>query len=503
MLRFLVFNDGKPPSRLDLTGAYLVGSDGVPLRADIEYEKGEIICRKRAPGPAGLAVKWPIDGCGSIFIETARLIERDKPYVLQQELVRGRLMRTAQKREDWGLFDIDGLEEHNKNSDRARDLLIEALKAKTPEQAAELSQQALTIAVKVGEALAEFHADFFLTRRRQTGGFPRHVFGCRADVNATSSDYRQKMEQAFDFVTIPFSWRQIEPEEQKFNWGPIDSWVDWLRSRQLPIKGSPLVSFRKEHIPDWVYIWEHDFETIRDLVYEHVKRIINRYGQHIHVWDVISGIHAENSFSFSFDQLMELTRMAASLTKTLAPRASCIIDLVGPWGEYYARNQRTIPPMLYADMVVQSGITFDAFALQFFFGPPSDGSYVRDMFQISSLIDRFIGLGKPVHVSAVSVPSDSRPDQQDATGGEFDPNGGGIWRAPWSPEIQQQWLEKFYEVALSKPFVETVTWHDLADLPGHYLPHGGLLDADLNPKPAYEYLKKWRETLQKGNSNAA
>jgi hypothetical protein len=126
MLRFAVYRDGKPARSVDLAGAYLVGSDGVPVRADIEFKKGEIICKKRTAGPAGLAILWPIASGGRMILETTRLPEREKAYNLHVELLRGRLMRIAQKREDWGLHDFEGTDDVAKQIDKARDKLIAA-----------------------------------------------------------------------------------------------------------------------------------------------------------------------------------------------------------------------------------------------------------------------------------------------------------------------------------------------------------------------------------------
>ena len=213
------------------------------------------------------------------------------------------------------------------------------------------------------------------------------------------------------------------------------------------------------------------------------------------MWNVVSGIHAHNCFTFNFEQLMELTRMAAAVTKQTAPSSLAVVDLVAPWGEYYARNQRTIPPVLYADMVVQSGVHFDAFGLQFFFGPGVDGMFVRDMFQISSLLDLFAKLGKPLHISAVQVPSDIVPaTSPDGTGEEIALDGG-RWHEPWNEQLQSQWLRQFLVAALSKPFVESVSWRSLSDLDELSVPHGGLLRADLAPKPAYHELVKLRSEL--------
>ena len=121
--------------------------------------------------------------------------------------------------------------------------------------------------------------------------------------------------------------------------------------------------------------------------------------------------------------------------------------------------------------------------------------YVRDMFQISSMIDRFGGRGKPLHITGVQVPSATTVDKDDAWGGAVSIDGGGAWRGEWSEELQSRWLRAFYRIARSKPTVDTITWRDLSDTQGHYLPLGGLLRRDLTPKPAFEQLAAVRKEI--------
>ena len=219
------------------------------------------------------------------------------------------------------------------------------------------------------------------------------------------------------------------------------------------------------------------------------------YSRQVRVWNIVSGIHAYNSFDLSFEQIMELTRMSCLLVKKLAPRSQVIIEIVLPFGEYYARNQRTIPPLLYADMAVQSGIKFDGFGLQMYMGVPIDGYYVRDMMQVSSLLDEFVALGKPLHVTACQVPADTAPDAWDAWGGQQSVPKAGQWHAPWSPRLQAEWLQAFYRIAISKPYVESIAWRDLADFEGHYIPHGGLCRNNMEPKIAYRELRNFKAWL--------
>jgi len=489
MLRFVLEPNEKLVSEPVQTGAYMVGSDGVPLRAELDLREGQIVCAKRADGPAALAVLWPIPGYGTVLVETSRLMDRDKPYNLALELARGRLLRISLRREEWGLFDFEGMDALATEIDKSRDLFVESLKADTPAQQSDLGNKALAMSMAAGEKLSHFHADILLTRRKQMHAFTRNTFGCTVDVNNAAEAYRQALRLAFDFAYIPIPWSAIEPVRGQYNWQPFDAWVEWFGQLRIPVRLGPLVSFAPENVPSWLSEGEGSYETVRNLLFEHVRRVVERYQKHVAQWDVISGIYAENTYEFNFEQLLELTRVTAALVKQLAPQSQTIIDLTAPWGEYYARNQRTIPPMLYADMVVQSGVAFDGLGVQMVFGLGADGYYVRDMFQISEKLDRIGNLGKPVHVTAVQVPSLATDNSVTA---------GGYWRKPWDEMVQAQWLKEFYAIALSKPFVESITYKDLADRPAAPgITSGGLLRADLKPKPAFKVVKEFRADIKR------
>ncbi len=313
-----------------------------------------------------------------------------------------------------------------------------------------------------------------------------------ADLLSGTPRYRSLLGEVFDVVSIPTSWKRLAPKERSYRWEHIDDWVNWASSNHRSIHAGPLVSFEPADVPEWLYIWEHDYEALREMVYEHLHQVVRRYAGKVQVWKVVSGLHAYNSFNLSFEQIMELTRMSCSVVKKLAPQSVVLIDLVLPWGEYYARNQRTIPPMLYADMAVQSGIKFDAFGVQLYMGVPVDGFYVRDLMQISALLDEFVGFAMPLHVTGMQVPSDISADAWDAWGGKAPAGDAGHWHVVWGPRLQAEWLQAFCRIAISKPFVESLCWRDLADYEGHYLPHGGLCRNDMQPKTAFKELRNFR-----------
>ncbi len=501
MLRFEVYREGKLAENIDLAGAYLFGQDGIPVRADVAFSDGVIHCQKQAPGPCGLAIVWDAGKVGRFIIPTTRLPERRRPYVLNLELARAQVMQTSKKCEDWGLFDYPDAEHINRQFRDLRRKFIEAVKCETSADAAVMADEVLTGGMEINEKIALFHADIFLARRKSdTAAADRFQFGSRVDLDGSKKQYLQRLNEAFDFLSVPSEWKHTEPKERQNEYSLLDKWVDWSAKLNKPVHMGPLVNFAPENLPQWLYIWEHDREAMQDLVYEHIQRLVNRYKDKVSVWKIVSGIHAQNEFNFNFEQLLELTRMSCLLVKKLDHNASTLIEIIMPWGEYYARNQRTIPPLLYADMAVQSGIKFDGFGLQLRMGVPRDGYFLRDLMQISALLDEFVGFGKPLHITACQAPS--RAEGGSTASGDEGPMAtasAGRWHAPWSQRLQAEWLQAICRIAISKPRVQSICWSELIDSDEMLIPGGGLCGKDMQPKLAFRELRNFRSHLSRGN----
>jgi GH35 family endo-1,4-beta-xylanase len=391
-------------------------------------------------------------------------------------------MRISVKQEEWGLFDYPGMEDINARIDMARSLFIGALqKLDDPPAAARLADEALALAMIASDEMCSFHAAVFLARRKQQGGFSGRVLGVCLPLGANDPRLIQSAAGSFDFVRVPLTWREIQPKERGVKYDTLDNVIKQARKAGLGVRAGPLLNFGVQFVPDWMYIWENDYEAITDFAREHVRRSVMRYAGKVDAWIVASGLHADSVFAFSFEQIMDLTRTAVAVTKQADPRTQVVLDIVQPWGEYYARNQRTVLPLLYAEMAAQGGVAFDAFGLQLLFGLGAEGYHLRDALQISSLLDRLANLGKPLHITAVSVPSK--------------PTSGGSWRGSWSEQTQADWLAAFIQVALSKPFVESVCLNSLADCVGVGASTGGVVSGDLSPKPAYKRIAAIRSQL--------
>lgn len=503
MLKFQVFDGEQPAQRWPLRNAYLIGADGSAVRGDISFQNGLIVCQKQEPGTCALALQYPVGDLGELTLQTCLLPERDEPYLLTLELARHRIMMLYTKLEDWGMFELDDNHPVTRRAESSREQFIQALcvQRDDPLEAVRLSQQALVTALDGSEELSLAHAELLMNKRRSSGNLPRLLMGCGVSLDHTGDRLRQGLQASFDYIQLPTAWRRLAPEEGEYNWKQPDNWVEWASRVRMPTIGGPLLSFEPGNPPDWLYIWEHDYDTVRDLIYEHIERVVDRYRNTVAAWNVVSGLHVNKHFTFNFEQLMDLTRMATMLVKKIAPNARTLIELRQPFGEYYATNARSIPPMMYADLVTQSAIHFDGFAVRLMMGQACPGQYTRDLMQVSNLLDGFAPFGKPVFVT-VAAPSQPVTSMMIANAESNEPvdAASGYWRRPWSQQVQGHWLEAVFQIAISKPFVEGVAWHDIVDNPEVELPLAGLVSEEMQAKAAFKRLVTFRKNLLAGAS---
>ena len=502
-IKFEIYRDGERLTAFEPVAAMAVGPEGIPITGDVVFRDGLLIVNRKDEHATGVSLLWDCGPLGSFQLDTTRLPHRDKPYVLNVELARSRLMRVMQKQEDWALFDSlkgENLPKAERLNTAFRDaqlLFAEALgKLDEPAEAAKTADTSLAMALDLSEELALFHSQLFIDRRKAGNSFVKHMFGCRVDTEVRNERYRELASSNFDYVVLPMSWKRIQPQEQQFDTSAVDDWVELLARKRVPTIAGPLIRLEPEHVPDWMVIWEHDFDMIREMVYDYVQKVVNRYRRVVSAWNVAAAVQTNAAFTLNTEQIIELTRMLVSQVKTMIPSARTLVTISHPFGEYHSHSRAAMQPIFYAEMLAQSGISFEAFALELEMGVPAPGMFMRDLFQLSSLLDKFSTLGRPVFLTAVGAPSRSTVDTADVSEGKWDPNLGGRWRRPWDPQLQAEWMEAVYQVALSKPFVESVAWGNLADV-RQTLPGGGLFDDMLQPRPVFTKLQQLREKLKK------
>jgi hypothetical protein len=478
-----------------------LGPESVPMPNEIVMRDG-VLRLGPSDQAMGAAVLWDAGAPGEMLLETTRLQSRARPHNLNVELARFRLMRMLQKIEDWGLFDLPAAQDL---VTRVRDLqkqfggalenLADGAVAST------LADEVLAKSITLGDELVLFNADLTLTRRKTQNSFARYVFGCRVDWTLRNQKVKDLLADNFDYAVLPMTWKLLQPKEDAFDTAAMDEWVEYLTRRRVPIIAGPIIQLDEASMPDWAYMWENDIDVLRDLMIDFVRKMVTRYRRAVAVWNVVGGLHANSIPGLGFEQTIELTRLLVAQVKSMLPQARTLVGIRDPFGEHHATKHPGVPPMLYADTIAQAGVNCDGFALEIEQGVPRVGGYTRDLFQLSCVIDKLSGTGKPLYVTAISAPSRTTPDSGDGSEGAMDPSKAGRWRGPWTPDLQADWLESVSKIALGKPFVESVTWGNLTDANAS-VPGGGLVDEMFRPKPAFERIKTLRQAYQRKDKKA-
>jgi hypothetical protein len=560
MLNFAVFDQHGLASDWPLRQAYLFGPGEIPVQAEIRFEGGIIRCEKPSPEAAGLAVQFEVDpvpgagasagggGLGLLVLRTTLLPRRAEPYLLSLELARHRIMLLLNKLEDWGLFDLPTEHRVMRQLEQARAEFTGALVSLTHEgsdsvdskadpaamlKADAAAKRALALALDASEQLALIDADRTLKFRLDGSLYARSSVkaadsfsadrttaegavksaegigvvlpnppqvGCSVNPEMFSEPLTRAVGSTFDFINLPMRWSDMEPSEGKYAFGKTDKWIEWaVRTAKIPVYAGPLIDFRELSVPEWLYIWEHDYETLRELVYEHVKTLVTRYRRTVTRWTVCSGLHVNESFAMSLERMMDLTRICALMVKKLQPTAKVQVEIAQPWGEYFARNKRSLPPTMYAEMLTQAGIAIDALGLRVQMGEPAPGRLTRDTAAFSDMLDRYAELERPLAITAIGAPSapvlpSSRGRKKDR---EAAPTEAGRWRGPWSPEVQGRWATQAISIAMAKPYVHSVCWQDLYDSNAADMPSGGLVSDSGAAKPALTALGEVRKLLKR------
>ncbi len=502
-------------------------------------------------------------GQSLLTLRTCLLPQRTQPYLLSLELARHRLMLMLNKLEEWAFFDLAADDpmmvkvEETRLAFTAALLLHRTLQPSASgakggadgrgaggggawfsREADRAARRALDLAVDASEDLARKQAHL-QHARRLSGEMARAAamtpppnaitdhearasraaalgtpgvllpemprLGIAVSPGACTPELQTVVQGSCDFLQMPMRWVDMEPTEGKYAFAKTDKWLEWAVTKaKLPVVAGPIVELRPGVIPDFLYIWEHDYETLKEVVFEHCKTLVTRYRKTVGTWIVASGLPCGGAFKLTYEQVIDLTRTCVLLVRKLQPSAKVVVEIAQPWGEYNAgpaqgsgQGWKAIPPTLYAELLNQLGLNIDALGLRLQMGQNFAGRSTRDPMSVSALLDRYANLDRPVMVSALGAPSQPPPPASakgDATTPPPDP---GCWRGTWSPEHQARWLSDVATIAAGKPFVQSICWQELCDLdPGGEMPGGGLLSAGGAPKPALAAFQSLHSALK-------
>jgi Glycosyl hydrolase family 10 len=481
---------GQPePPGADLERACMAGGyDSMPTPTQVIRSPGELKLIRDVDESGYLVVPWDVDGVGRLMGSSATLIERPTAYQLAVELARGKVNQVRGQAADWRTAGLQVPDELDAHIRLAGMKFSQAVTGTAPAEADTDALAALELAYKSGNDLVRAYVGQMLHARHQRQPRLDTLLGARMSgpVPPAAAD---AFSAAVNCVSLPLTWKQVEPIESQYKWETVDSLLAWAGGKNLRLAAGPLIDFSHAGLPDWLWLWEGDLPSLSSFMCDYVETVVGRYHKAIRRWHLTAAGNIADILKLSEDDLLWLTARLAEAAWQIDTELELVIGVSQPWGEYMARAEHTYSPFVFADTLIRAGLKLAALDVEWVMGVTPRGSYVRDLMDASRLLDLYAMLGTPLQVS-LAYPSASGADPL------ADPKlstGAGHWRTGFTPDVQADWAADFAGLAICKPFVKSAYWCQLTDAEGHQFPWCGLLDSAGKPKPVLDRLRQIRE----------
>ncbi len=500
VMTFLLPEGVSAEARRELERACIAGGpDNMPTPTDVAVSAAQMRTSRGVDESGWLVAPWDVDGIGRVMGTTATLMERTRPYALLVELARGKVNQMRSQAADWkmgGLQITPALQQAINSATVAFGKAVTGASGGKPTAAeSQQAEQALALGYQGAQSIVEAYiAQVFNIRHQRT---PRleSTLGCRVQpgpngvpdvLSSGAVDYAK----AFNNITIAFPWCDIEAEESTYSWKGYDELVQWASDKGLTISGGPLIDFSSVQLPAWLWLWENDVPAMASFMCKAVEATVRRYRQQIRRWQVCAGSNSAHVLGLGEEELLGLTYRLAEAARQADPSIELVIGVSQPWGEYMATQDYNHSPFIFADTLIRSGLNnLAALDVELLMGVSARGSYCRDVLEVSRILDLYALLGVPLRVT-LGYPAASSADAKGDPEMQAD---AGRWRGGFNPVSQGEWAAAFGALTLCKPYVQGIQWCHLHDAQPHQVPHGGLIDARGQVRPAFDRLLRLRE----------
>ena len=477
-------------ARRELERASIGGApDQMPFVTQSRLDNGRLVVSGSSQDSGFLLAPWEVPGVGRLLLRSATLIERPTPYHISQELARGTINRLRCQLAEWSLRGLTLNPKLEESIRRATFAFGRTLSVESPAEVSRLSEHALILGCRAAEELVDTYSRQVFQLRRARQPQLDSLLGCRLQGVPRTEEARLHLSQACNVCGVHLPWKILEPREGELNWQPFEEILAWAESNNLPVLAGPLLDFSGYGLPDWLWGKDLDLNLLCDYLCEFVDRIVSRYKGRVRHWHLSAGSNLAGVVARSEDELLWLTMRLLNTARQANADAEFGVGLAQPFGDYLVQQGHADSPIAYADTLLRTGAKLAVLDLEFVMGVSSRGSYCRSTLEVSRLIDMYSLLGVPLQLT-MSYPSAVLPDPL------ADPDlttAAGHWHGGLSSSCQADWVEQFTSLALCAPAVRGVMWSHFDDGLPHQFPHGGLVDAQGNIKPALERLLALRK----------
>ncbi len=472
--------------------AYITGLDRTPGRLSVEFRNGLMTCFRETSESGRLFVPWSIAGYGTPIVGTATLAERTSPYSLALELARGKLNDIRNQMADWVQMGLRVSPELMEVMTEARQAFIQAaISGDDAERCLTASQASLEASSRAGDILTEAYLSQILQNRLASTGKLTTRLGCMLPIEPEKNPAAAQWGSAFNATQIGVSWKQVAPSEGKYRWDLLDAQIAFCRRNKLAVEAGPLIEFRPSALPDWIWLWERDQETISGFATDFVRQAVSRYRGKVPLWHVVGRPASQEILGLTEEEQIRITARAIQAARQADSAAQLSVCIDRPWAEWMSSSHFQLGPLHLCDYLLRSDLGIFSIGIEIAPGFTNPGSHLRDLFEFSRLLDLYSLLNVPLHVS-MAIPSASTPDPLADATIQVDV---AQWPIPPDEATQANWAARWLALAMAKPFVRAVTWHHACDQLPHVYPHAGLFRLDGTPKPVFPWLQTLRQDV--------
>ena len=470
------------PDRLSdaaVQDCYMQGIDAIPWTSKNSFD-GELLKVQRASSESGnLYVLWEVEGRGLLTLSTTYLRESPEPYNLPSELARGTVGRLRNQIEAWRHMGINVPAEVSELVAKATASLCQAVTGQIEHAvAAQHADDAIVAAQDAIELMMRAFSEFALTKTGKRNVFLAANLGDRSG-HAFPSD----LLPAINTAVVPFSWRtsegNLEDDADYFA-----EQVRWCRKLGVRICGGPLLNFDRNGLPDWLYLWEEDVESLQNYMIRYVESVVKRFVGKVSLWHLWSALNHGQAMNLPEEVRLRIGVAALEALRNIDSSAPVFVSFNQPFGEYLSRKSLDLAPIHYADTLLRAELGLSGIGLELNLGYATDGTLPRDVLEISRLVDRWTSLGVPL-VILLSIPSQSAAEE---TSTRLVPFGA----KQFDPHVQARLASEITRACLAKPVVQGVIWNQLVDGDSIQFPGGGLFTKEGQGKPVLDSIRDIR-----------
>jgi hypothetical protein len=449
-------------TQLAVRCAYLLGNDGTPWQSRVSAQQNRLTVARDVREAARLVTPWTVPGSGCIALSTASLVPRDEPYHLALELCRGTLSRIHTQLSPAFLEDpstratLAAAHEH---------FIRAALRQRDLDESAREADMSLAIGLDLIRRC--------LTENPRMPTTPP-VFSSRL----TGFQVRgQEQLAALEHVShwpgnamfYQGYWRQVELNPNEWNWRDAQAGLERAKKARRRIVGGPLFRLERNELPDWLYLWEDDFDALQSYLCAYIRAAVERLHRWVNVWFVTSGTNVGGELHLDEEQRLRLTLAALETLRQVDAQTPALVGIKQPWGEYLGRSTADLSPLQFADIIVRSGLNVSGFVLELDIACDAGRTLPRDLLELNRLVEQWSHLGLPlVFTLALSTtPQDGETES-----------------------AQRRYAQDVLRLLHQKSSVQGIIWGELLDRPDW---QAGLLQANGKRKAIWSLLRdQWK-----------